>query len=85
MTHVWAGLTRGVCSLLCLIDEKQMAVKDALDHPRSLTDARWPYGSIRVVGGRAALRAWVGLGLAQEYAPRGGGGVLRPDYNHSGN
>ena len=36
--------------------------------PISVMDARWPYGSISVVGGRAALRAWVGLGLAQEYA-----------------
>ena len=35
-----------------------------------MMDARWPYGPISVVGGRAALRAWVGLGLAQEYASR---------------
>ena len=39
--------------------------------PISVMDARWPYGSISVVGvGR------VGLGLAQEYASMGGGGVL---------
>ena len=45
-------------------------------------DARWPYGSISVVGGRAALRAWVGLGLAQEYAPRGGVGLEPPFYSY---